>query len=69
MRAYVFDGNLEVLVNGYSTQESSTQIGLKQWDPLAHFFFLLMDEGLGGLVDKAEEVDLYLGLGWENLIW
>jgi len=50
IRACVFCGNLSVLVNGCPTKEVNIQRGLKQGDPLAPFLFLLVVEGLSGLV-------------------
>jgi len=50
IRACVFCGNLSVLVNGCPTEEVNIRRGLKQGDPLALFLFLLVVEGLSGLV-------------------
>lgn len=38
MKACVCGGNVSILVNGISTEEVSIKKGLKQGDPLAHFF-------------------------------
>ena len=61
IRACVFCGNLSVLVNGCPTKEVNIQRGLKQGDPLAPFLFLLVVEGLSGLVRSAKERSLYQG--------
>lgn len=61
MRTCVFVGNLVVLVNGCPTQEIIIKRGLKQEDHLAFFPFLLVVEGLSGLVTKAKEIGLYCG--------
>jgi len=61
IRACVFCGNLSVPVNGYPIEEVNIQRGLKQWDPLAPFLFLLVVEGLSGLIRSAEERGLYQG--------
>lgn len=53
MRACVFSGNLSVLVNGSPTEEVNIKRGLKQGDPLAPFLFLLVTEGLSGLIRKT----------------
>jgi hypothetical protein len=49
----VCSGNMSVLVNGSPTEEISIQRGLKQGDPLAPFLFLIVAEGLGGLMRMA----------------
>jgi hypothetical protein len=61
IRACVCCGNLLVLVNGSPTEEVNIQRGLKQGDPLAPFLFLLVVEGLSGLVRSAESRGLYQG--------
>jgi hypothetical protein len=62
IRACVCYGNLSVLVNGCPTEEVNIQRGLKQGDPLAPFLFLLVVEGLSGLVRSAEARGLYHGV-------
>lgn len=59
MKAYVFAGNLTVLVNGFPTQEIRIQRGLKQGDTINPYLFLLVFEGLSGLVASAKEIGLY----------
>jgi hypothetical protein len=61
IRACVFAGNMSVLVNGCATEEINIQRGLKQGDPLAPFLFLLVAEGLGGLMKKAVEQNRFKG--------
>ena len=41
--------------------EVKIQKGLKQGDPLAPFLFLLVAEGLSGLMKKAVELGLFKG--------
>jgi hypothetical protein len=55
MKACICSGNMSVLVNGCPTEEISIKRGLKQGDPLAPFLFLLVAEGLGGLMRTAVE--------------
>jgi hypothetical protein len=50
MKTCVCGGNLSVLVNGCPTQEIPIMRGLKQGYPLAPLLFLLVAEGLGGLM-------------------
>jgi hypothetical protein len=46
---------MSILVNGSPTEEICIKRGLKQGDPLAPLLFLLVAEGLGGLMRKAVE--------------
>jgi hypothetical protein len=61
IRACVFAGSMSVFVNGSATEEINIQRGLKQGDPLAPFLFLLVAEGLGGLMKKAVEQNSFKG--------
>lgn len=61
MRSCVCSGSLSVLVNGCPTEEVQIRRGLKQGDPLAPFLFLLVAEGLSGLIRQASEVGLFRG--------
>jgi hypothetical protein len=61
IRACVCGGNLSVLVNGSPTREISIQRGLKQGDPLAPFLFLLVAEGFGGAMRRAEQLRIFKG--------
>jgi hypothetical protein len=61
IRACVFAGNMSILVNGSTTTEINIQRGLKQGDPLAPFLFILVAEGLGGLMKKAVELNRFKG--------
>ncbi|MCI26093.1 LINE-1 reverse transcriptase like, partial [Trifolium medium] len=54
-------GNMSVLVNGSPSEEINIQRGLKQGDPLAPFLFLLVAEGLGGLMRKAVGTNRFRG--------
>lgn len=58
IRACVFATNLEVLVNSFQTQEINIQRGLKQGDFLAPFLFMIVAEGLSGLISTT--IELYL---------
>jgi hypothetical protein len=53
MKTCVCSGNMSVFVNGNPTEEISIIRGLKQGDPLAPFLFLIVVEGLGGLMRMA----------------
>ncbi|KAK2387063.1 hypothetical protein QL285_060888 [Trifolium repens] len=61
IRACVFAGSMSVLINGSPTEEINIQRGLKQGDPLAPFLFLLVAEGLGGMMKRAVEMHRFKG--------
>lgn len=64
IRACVFVGQLSVL------EEINIQRGLKQGDPLAPFLFLLVAEGLGGLVKKVVSIGRFKGfrVGFSDVV-
>jgi hypothetical protein len=66
MRACIFAGNMSILVNGSPTEEINIKRGLKQGDPLAPFLFLLVAEGLGGLMKRAVELCRFRGFRFGN---
>jgi hypothetical protein len=66
IKACVFGGNLSVLVNGSPTREINIQRGLKQGDPLAPFLFLLVAQGFGGAMRRAEELGMFKGFKIRN---
>jgi hypothetical protein len=66
MMAYVFAGNMSILVNGSPTKEINIKRGLKQGDPLAPFLFLLVAEGLGGLMKRAVGLNRFRGFQIRN---
>ena len=50
--------SISVLVNGSPSREFFPRKGLRQGDPLAPFLFLIVAEGLAGVVRTAEEKKL-----------
>ena len=54
--------SISVLVNGSPTDEFKPERGLRQGDPLAPFLFLIVAEGLSGLVRQAVKANLLSGL-------
>ncbi|GKV04538.1 hypothetical protein SLEP1_g16691 [Rubroshorea leprosula] len=53
---------VSILINGSPTMEFKSSKGLRQGDPLSPFLFLLVGEGLCGLVRKAESEGLFQGM-------
>jgi len=53
---------VSVLVNGSPTLEFKPTIGLRQGDPLAPFLFLIVAEGLDGLVRQVLKMNLLKGV-------
>jgi len=49
---------ISILVNGSPTKEFKPKRGLKQGDPMTPFLFLIVAEGLSGLVREAKKANL-----------
>ncbi|GKV45295.1 hypothetical protein SLEP1_g52400 [Rubroshorea leprosula] len=62
IRECLSTARISILLNGSPTSEFSISKGLRQGDPLSPFLFLLVGEGLCGLVKKAECEGLLKGL-------
>ncbi|GKV09841.1 hypothetical protein SLEP1_g21281 [Rubroshorea leprosula] len=62
IRECLSTARISVLINGSPTKEFSVSKGLRQDDPLSPFLFLLVGEGLCGLVKKAEGEGLLRGV-------
>jgi hypothetical protein len=60
---------MSILVNGSPTEEIIIKCGLKQGDPLAPFLFLLVAEGLGGLMRRAVEINRFKGFRDRIFAW
>lgn len=58
----IFPRNLFVIVIGSPIEEISIKKGLKQGDPLARFLFLLVAEGLSGLMRQEFVRPLFTGI-------
>jgi len=54
--------SVSVLVNGSPTKEFVPTRGLRQGGPMAPFLFLIVAEGLAGLVRQAVKKGLYCGV-------
>jgi hypothetical protein len=61
IRSCIFAENMSILINGSPSEEISIKRGLKQGDPLAPFLFLLVAEGLGGVMKRAVDLNSFRG--------
>jgi hypothetical protein len=61
MRACIFESTMSILVNGSPTDDFKVGRGLRQGDPLSPFLFLIVAEGLAGLVRRAVEIGRFKG--------
>ncbi|XP_058733672.1 uncharacterized protein LOC131605316 [Vicia villosa] len=61
MEALIFESKMSVLVNGSPTAEFVVKKGLRQGHPLSPFLFVIVAEGLKGMVRKAVELGEYVG--------
>ncbi|CAL0303504.1 unnamed protein product [Lupinus luteus] len=52
---------VSVLVNGSPTREFTMNCGLRQGDPIAPFLFLIVAEGLAGIMDSAVAKKIFKG--------
>ncbi|GKV25907.1 hypothetical protein SLEP1_g35285 [Rubroshorea leprosula] len=62
IRECLQSNTVSVLVNGSPSRQFSVSKGLRQGDPLSPFLFLIVAEGLHGLMSSAVEKELYKGV-------
>jgi len=62
IRGCLESASVSVLVNGSPTEEFRPTRGLRQGDPLAPFLFIIVAEGLAGLVRQALKTNLLSGV-------
>jgi len=62
VKGFLGSSSVSVLVNGSPTKEFKPTRGLRQGDPLAPFFFLVVVEGLAGLVRQALRTEVLRGV-------
>ena len=62
IKACMESATVLVLVNGSPTEEFRPKRGLRQGDPLAPFLFIIVAEGLSGLVWEAKKANLFSGV-------
>ncbi|KAK2457421.1 hypothetical protein QL285_004692 [Trifolium repens] len=68
IRACIFQSSMSVLVNGSPTEDFIVGKGLRQGDPLSPFLFLIVAEGLTGLMAKAVQTNVFHGYKVSNAI-
>lgn len=61
METSVFSSHMSILVNGGPIVDFEVIKGLCQGDPLSSFLFVLVTEGLAGLIKKAFDIDEFSG--------
>ncbi|GKU91337.1 hypothetical protein SLEP1_g5224 [Rubroshorea leprosula] len=54
--------SVSILLNGSATREFKISKGLRQGDPLSPFLFLIIAEGLNGIINYAVEHNLFKGV-------
>ncbi|GKV50907.1 hypothetical protein SLEP1_g57586 [Rubroshorea leprosula] len=62
IRECLASSSVSVLINGSPTNQFPVSKGIRQGDPLSPFLFLIVAEGLNGLVSSAVEKQLYKGV-------
>ncbi|GAU39170.1 hypothetical protein TSUD_372700 [Trifolium subterraneum] len=67
MRACIFESSMSILVNGSPTEDFKVGRGLRQGDPLSPFLFLIVAEGLAGMMSRTVEIDRFKG--YEEYRW
>jgi len=61
IKACMESASVSVLVNGSPMEEFKPKRGLRQGDPLAPFLFLIVAEGLTGLMRNARSAGIFKG--------
>jgi len=62
IRACLESTTVLVLVNGSPTKEFKSSRGIRQGDPMTMFMFLIVAQGLAGLVEEATRKKLLSGI-------
>jgi len=62
IKACLTSATISVLVNGSPTKEFKPKRGLRQDDPLTPFLFIIVAEGLTGLVREASKIRILEGV-------
>ncbi|GKU93946.1 hypothetical protein SLEP1_g7495 [Rubroshorea leprosula] len=55
--------SVSILINGSPTNQFPVNKGIRQGDSLSHFLFLIVAEGLNGLMSSAVDKERYKGVG------
>lgn len=62
MHECLSSATVSILVNGSPTKEFQLERRLRQGDPISLLLFLIVAEGLCGILNKAKEVGLIKGV-------
>ncbi|PNY11765.1 ribonuclease H [Trifolium pratense] len=60
-QACIFQSSMSILVNGSPTEDFNVERGLRQGDPLSPFLFLIVAEGLAGMMRRVVEIGRFKG--------
>ncbi|MCI19814.1 LINE-1 reverse transcriptase like, partial [Trifolium medium] len=61
IRTCIFQSSMSILVNGSPTEDFNVRRCLRQGDPLSPFLFLIVAEGLAGMMRRAVEIGRFKG--------
>ena len=69
VRGCLESSSISVLINGSPTEEFKPSRGLRHGDPMAPLLFLVVAEGLAGLVRQASKQNMLTGVkvGWKEI--
>lgn len=67
IKAIIFSKYISILVNDNPTKDFKAHRGLRQRDPLSLFLFMIVTEGIAGLIKKASVLGVFKGFNFKGL--
>lgn len=67
MKDVIFSSQISILVNGSPTKDFEAHMGLRQGDPISPFLFVIVVEGLVGLLRNTSEIGVFKGFNFKGL--